>query len=212
MGPRFPGAFLIVEYGAPQTDLDKLLHAARQGSASSREQVLQSCHAYLIAIANEELEPWMQGKVGASDWVQNTYVNAHENFHDFRGDSEQELRGWLRKILLSQKQATIRTFRFTEKRSIEREVSLSSDVLRNATLRRNPLSELLRQENAAQLKIAIQQLSDDYRRVIELRSIEQLTFVQVGELMDRSEEAARKLWRRAIIVLSELLGGSRDFK
>jgi RNA polymerase sigma-70 factor (ECF subfamily) len=52
---------------------------------------------------------------------------------------------------------------------------------------------------------AIDRLPDDYRRVLILRHQESRSFVQIGAALDRSEEAARKLWFRAIESLRDEL-------
>jgi RNA polymerase sigma-70 factor, ECF subfamily len=189
--------------------IEKLLRDARNGAPHLLSKVLESCRDYLLAIANSELQPWLQGKVGASDFVQETFVAAYNKFDDFRGTTEAELLGWLRMILLRQISTASRSFRFTEKRSVDREVPLNN-LAKTTSNHRNPLSELLRDENVDRLRAAISQLSDDYRAAIELRSIEQLSFVEIGQRLGRSEEASRKLWGRAIIVLSELLESQHD--
>jgi RNA polymerase sigma-70 factor, ECF subfamily len=42
------------------------------------------------------------------------------------------------------------------------------------------------------------ELSHDYRQVIRLRSWDRLSFVEIGEQLGCTADAARKLWLRAI--------------
>ena len=65
-------------------------------------------------------------------------------------------------------------------------------------------------ERAQTLRAAVRQLPADYRQVILLRNIERLQFNEIGDVMQRSGEAARKLWLRAIYRLRELLGASNE--
>lgn len=53
-------------------------------------------------------------------------------------------------------------------------------------------------EQAETLLAALGRLPDDYRRVIAWRQQEQLSFEEIGQRMQRSPDAARKLWARAI--------------
>jgi RNA polymerase sigma-70 factor (ECF subfamily) len=53
---------------------------------------------------------------------------------------------------------------------------------------------------------AIDRLPDDYRRVIEARSFDGLSFEEVGARLDRSAEAARRLWVRALDRLRAEMG------
>ena len=55
---------------------------------------------------------------------------------------------------------------------------------------------------------AIAELPDDYRRVIELRSRENRTFQEIGCELNRSPDAARMLWFRAIESLRQALVGT----
>ena len=49
------------------------------------------------------------------------------------------------------------------------------------------------------------QLSPEQRQVIEWRNYERLSFAGIGARLGRSDEAARKLWSRAIEQLQALL-------
>jgi len=61
------------------------------------------------------------------------------------------------------------------------------------------------------VQAALGQLPSDYARVIELRTFRGLTFEQAGRLLGRSEDAARKMWVRAIERLaSELASYDSD--
>ena len=62
-------------------------------------RALDGCRQYLLMIANEVIGPELQAKIGASDLVQDTFVEAQRHLAGFRGTSNVELRAWLRKIL-----------------------------------------------------------------------------------------------------------------
>jgi RNA polymerase sigma-70 factor (ECF subfamily) len=55
------------------------------------------------------------------------------------------------------------------------------------------------------LQAALGRLPADYRQVITLRYHEQLSFEEIGRLLQRSPDAARKLWARAVERLQEEL-------
>src|ERR1700678_474199 len=62
-------------------------------------QMLNGCRQYLLMIANEVIGPDLQAKLGASDLVQDTFVEAQRHLGVFRGKTDVEMRAWLRKIL-----------------------------------------------------------------------------------------------------------------
>jgi RNA polymerase sigma-70 factor (ECF subfamily) len=61
-------------------------------------------------------------------------------------------------------------------------------------------------EQALALQKALERLPEDYRQVIALRHQEQLTFDEIGQRLQRTGNAARLLWLRAIERLQAELG------
>ena len=75
------------------------LAAAQAGSAEAVAWLVDVCRPYLLEIANAEWDADLRPKMGASDLVQESSVEAQRDFHGFRGDSVEKLRGWLRGVL-----------------------------------------------------------------------------------------------------------------
>jgi RNA polymerase sigma-70 factor (ECF subfamily) len=69
----------------------------------------------------------------------------------------------------------------------------------------SPSGEAMEHEQDQALQAALGRLPEDYRRVIALRHQEDLSFEEIGRLLQRSPDAARKLWARAIERLQEEL-------
>jgi RNA polymerase sigma-70 factor (ECF subfamily) len=196
----------------PFDDLTGWLIAARGGSAEALGQALEACRAYLLLVANRELEPELQAKAGASDLVQETFLNAQRNFHQFQGASPEELRGWLRAILLNNLGNLRRRYRDTDKRQLARELSLESDDSQD-DLKKNlaantpsPSDHAVRHEQTAAVEQALARLPEDHRQVIVWRHQENCSFEEIGQRLGRSVDAARMLWWRAIERLQDELG------
>jgi DNA-directed RNA polymerase specialized sigma24 family protein len=83
----------------PATDAARWLLEARAGSREAPGRVLEACRRYLLLIADRELDPALKAKGGASDLVQQTFLEAHRDFGRFHGDSEEQLLAWLRQPL-----------------------------------------------------------------------------------------------------------------
>ncbi|MGI9519097.1 MAG: sigma-70 family RNA polymerase sigma factor [Pirellulaceae bacterium] len=189
------------------TSFAQLVRDARAGDPSATGQLLEKYRNYLLLIANEEFDQYLQAKLGPSDVVQQSILQAQQNFEQFRGESEPELQAWLKRIMLNDLQKTRRKYA-THKRNAGQEVNLED----HSALRRGlfveqltPGSEALQREKARALDEALASLSDDHRQVICMRNLEQKSFFEIGEAMDRSPEAARKLWARAIESLQDEL-------
>src|SRR5262245_12037270 len=113
--------------------MTRLLAAARSGSREAVGEALEACRAYLLAVAQRELDDDLKAKGGASDLVQDTFLEAHRKFDHFHGDVEVELRAWLRRLLLNNLADFRRFYREAEKRDTGREVPLGPGGPRGIT-------------------------------------------------------------------------------
>src|SRR5262249_19794292 len=162
------------------------------------------CRRYLLDVARHELDVSLQAKGGASDLVQDTFLEAQRAFDRFHGNSGSELRTWLRRLLHHQATKFGRRYRMTQKRRLAREgggLGAAPPAGGAGGARAevsSPSTHLIALEQAQRLRQALEHLPDDYRRVITLRYVEQCPFDEIGRRMQRSPNAARLLWLRAI--------------
>jgi RNA polymerase sigma-70 factor (ECF subfamily) len=187
-------------------DVEQWIADARQGCGKSLGHLAERCRQYLLLVANQELDASLRGKVGASDVVQETLLTAQQIFGRFDGQTEVQLRLWLRRILLHKLAHEGRYYGRTAKRDVLREQELIFDGSRNDGLglvdqAPTPRGNAIANEQTEAIERAIEQLPDHYQQLIRLRCFEQLTFVQIGELVDTTPDAARKMWCRAIEAL-----------
>src|SRR6516225_10133589 len=103
--------------GEVARDVARWLASARAGSPEALGQALEACRGYLLAIAQQELDPELQAKGGASDLVQETFLKAHRHFSHFHGSAEEELLAWLRRLLLNHLADFRRLYQETQKRA-----------------------------------------------------------------------------------------------
>src|SRR5262249_52298198 len=84
---------------------------------------LERFRAYLRLLTRLHWDHRLQGKLDASDLVQQTLLEAYRSWKRFRGQSEPELAGWLRQILAYQINHAVRDLG-RAKRDAGRELSL----------------------------------------------------------------------------------------
>ena len=183
------------------------LRSARAGSREALGQALESCRAYLLKIAEHDIDPTLRPKGGASDLVQQTFLEAQRDFGRFTGGSEEELLAWLRQLLRNNLANFARDFRQTGKRRIDREVALDTPDSTGGPAAAWPLGDVASAGERAELvRRAVDRLPEDYRRVLTLRYHEGRSFEEIARLMGRAPNAARKLWARAVEALEAELG------
>src|SRR5262249_22748709 len=118
-----PGRVSVAEMGL---EVEQYLSAARAGSREALGRALQAYRHYLLEIARDEIDRALQAKGGASDLVQETFLEASRAFPRFRGQSAPELRAWLRAMLLRHVAKHGRRYRTTLKRRVGAEVALGA--------------------------------------------------------------------------------------
>jgi RNA polymerase sigma-70 factor, ECF subfamily len=141
--------------------------------------------------------------------VQETFLEAQRDFARFEGASPEELRAWLRQVLVHNVGAFTRQFRATSMRAVGREVRFGADGssagndpgLAGSTL--SPSGLAMEHEQVLALRRALERLPEEYRRVVVLRFEEGRSFEEIGRLTDRSPDAARKVWSRAMVRLRQ---------
>lgn len=194
-------------------ELSRLLQSARGGTDDVLGTVFEAYRAFLLTVANRRLDPALRAKGGASDIVQDTFLEAQRDFARFHGTTESELKAWLVRLLLNNLVNFARHYKETAKRQVDCEVWLPTGSPSSGEGGANlvdggppPSARLMADERAATLRNALDRLPEDYRRVIVLRNQEDRPFEEIAGLMRRSENAVRQLWLRAIERLRDELG------
>ena len=181
-----------------------LIQQARAGSEEAVGELISTVRTYLLLVANQETDLRLKSKVAASDIVQDACLRAHQRFDSFRGTTEAELRAWMRTVLLNSLSDSRRKYVLAKKRQASREIG-PTDELGVPSGEMTPKSAAMAREEADLLRLAMDQLSDEHRQVLQLRNWELLPFQTIGEQMSRSEDAAQKLWSRALRELEKVL-------
>ena len=181
---------------SPVADFARLLRAAHAGCRESLGRLLQHCRPYLLRVADKRLRSAFRSRLGASDLAQEALLRAVRAFDGFRGQSEAELLGWLRRILLNRLADEVT-------RQRRRPVVPLGDLEPEVDGR--PLSAgLVQDEQSEAVLCALARLSAAQREVVLCRC-ERLTWAQVGERVGRSADAVRLMYYRAVKELARRL-------
>lgn len=143
----------------------------------------------------------------AASVLQETFLQAYERIHTFRGESK--LTTWLYAIGINLSRAALRKSSRTtvlEEGDLDRlQPRFSRGMYRDAGDDWNPQKLVERDEVLRLVWAAIDRLPDDYRVVVTLRDIRELPTADVAQMLGISEGAVRVRLHRARQALKALL-------
>jgi len=196
--------------------LKDLLKQAQSGDEAAIEHLFRRLYPYLLLCAREELDTDLRAKVRESDLVQQSCLEAHRDFPNLNNSTVDGLVRWMVTILRSNAADLRRRFDAQRRQGIEPSFSLDDSRSSQAeTARRNLFDTSVPSMGSSNtgdfaLDQALEQLPEDQRTVILLRHRDKLSFAEIGERTDRSADAARMCWTRAVKRLQQLLTGDDD--
>jgi len=196
--------------------LVRLLQQARTGDKQALEHLFRRLYPYMLLCAREELDSDLRAQVRESDLVQQSLLEAHQDFPKFEGRDVSTLVKWLETILRSNVADLRRRCDARRRQGVGPDVSLDDSQSSLAKeLKRSLLDSSATSAGSSagdlELDNALAKLPEDYREVILLRHRDKLSFAEIGERTGRSADAARMCWTRAVKRLqSELTGEAEE--
>lgn len=162
--------------------------------------------------ARMQIRPQLRTRIDLSGVVQQTLLEAHLTPPPARADDRQVMIGWLKKLLTRNLIDALR-WHFAIKRDVRREQPMtyageSSSVRPTQTLaaeQSSPSRCLIRAESFQEVCLALQDLPEDQRQVLELRYLEGMSLQQLSQRLDRSPSAVAGLLARGMKTLRQRL-------
>ena len=132
------------------------IELAKSGDDAAISKIVSKYQSYLLFIANSQLEPSLARRTSPSDVVQDTVAQLPRKISGFAGESEAELKAWLRaSICNSVKNA--RRYHPQQKRSVVNETNLESRMLEDSC---TPSRELQSKERHWAVESGLKKLSE----------------------------------------------------
>ncbi len=180
--------------------------------SADRQKRLDRFRSYLCFLARVQLGPRLQSKFDPSDVVQQTLLDAQRALAQFRGQTDEELAGWLRQILARNVAHVVRDFS-RQKRDVRRERSLEQSLAHSsarlldwlADEQSTPSQQLQRQERMLQVAEAVESLPPRQRDAVLLHYWHGWTTGQIAEHLHCSRSAVAGLLHRALLRLRQRL-------
>jgi RNA polymerase sigma-70 factor (ECF subfamily) len=200
----------------PLPDPSGLLHRAAGGDTAALGELLEGHRKRLRRMVKLRLDPRLQGRVDASDVLQEAYLEAAQRLAEYLRDPKMPFFLWLR-FLTGQKLLALRRRHLgTEARDANREVSLFAGAMPEASSAclaaqlmgkiTAPLQAVIRAEMKLRLQNALNAMDPVDREVLALRHFEQMSNTEAAEVLGITPSGASSRYLRALKRLKEILG------
>ena len=163
---------------------EEVLAEARAGSKAALGSVLEACRHCLLREARRHLRPHLQRKGGASDLVQDTFLEAQRDFSTFHGHSRNELLAWLHRILANTFITGYRKRRREPRQAVASDYAdwhAQGDPLASAA--RSAEAEALDRLADSEILRALRDLPEEFRVAVYLADIEGYAYKEIADIM-----------------------------
>ena len=189
-----------------------LVNLAKAGDTSAINQLCRVYGERVRRMVRLRMGKELRPKLDSVDLVQDAILSAFEGLGDFTYKNEGDFLRWLSRIAQNALRDNLDKLH-ADKRDIRREVRLDSN--RPATQSphvepRGPIQAttpsviLSKKEDLDKLEKALDKLKPEYREVIVLAKIEELSYAEIADRLGKSIDAVGHLISRAMIALSDL--------
>jgi RNA polymerase sigma-70 factor (ECF subfamily) len=197
------------------SDTQHLVERLRAGDREALTDLFQRHRERLRRLVELRMDARLQGRVDASDVLQDAFLDAAAHLDHFLGGSELPAFLWLRLVVSQRLSIYHRRHLGAKMRAAGQEVSLYRDPLPQASSAAlasmllgqltSPSHAAIRAEQVLQVQQALNELDPLDREVVALRHFEELSRAETAQVLGISEEAAGKRYLRALRRLKAIL-------
>ena len=197
--------------------IDDLLQLARDGDLNQLGQLLETYRSRMQQQVERQLGQALSRRVGASDIVQQSFLDAYRGFGEFQGSSKIEFAAWLNRILENNVAETIRNHTAVQKRALSREQVLDPGEDSRAGVAEDPQSTgaspsqvAIDSEQTEQITTYLETLPEDQQLAVRLRYLDGWSLDEIAAELDRSIVATAGLIKRGLQSLRQRMRQPRD--
>ena len=195
-----------------EADFSSEVESIRSGGIDAATSMFVDSREKLRRMIEFRLDSRLRGRIEPADVLQDAWVNISSRLDEYLASPDVPFFIWMRQLTYQQLIDNQRQH-FGKKRSplLERRLSESSssvNVVLNATLRdpgTSPSNAAMRVEDFRGLRNAIRRMDDIDREILMLRHFEQLSNVEVAQILELSTTAASNRYIRAMERLRRIL-------
>lgn len=198
----------------PQTQ--SLIVTAKLGNEEAINKLFVRYQARILRIVRLRLSPGLRAKLRlqSMDIVQEVFIYAFQHLKDFEPKSQGHFLNWLAKKCQHYIYDRLDYVSTLGRKAPGGEVSVDQEITPNIETNQikiqikddgtTPTQFAIKQERELMLDSALDMLENDDKEIIINRNLEELSFGEIGDLLGKSEEAARKQYCRAFKKLIDI--------
>lgn len=195
-----------------QDDEDRLIERAVAGDDAAVAVLCRRHEGAVRRRVYQRLPRQLRRRISVADVAQETLLTAVQRLRAGAWTHEGSFRAWLLRIAEYKAREATRFHLGTAKRALGAELSQPHrpDTGAFAGGLDSPSTVAMEEESCREIDAGLAALPRDYRLVIDLIHRRGCTMVEAGEHLDRSADAVRKLYARAIAALARHLNPEDD--
>lgn len=195
------------------SDTEALLAASEEDRKAILNDMFDAQKPRLMRMVAVRMHPKVRARVGASDIVQDAYVEVFKRVDEYTADPQIPFFLWIRRIVGQRLMKAHRFHLDAKKRDARQETPAQRRMPEASTVAiaeflqdRNPspLSMAARDESRDRLVRMLDRMSETDREVLAMRHFEEMTNEEVAQELGLGKHAASKRYIRALRRLKEL--------
>jgi RNA polymerase sigma-70 factor (ECF subfamily) len=199
----------------PNDESSTFLHRVREGGEEALAELFLRYRDRLKRMVHLRMDRRLQGRVDASDVLQEAFMDVAQRGAEFLADPTMPLFLWFRWLTGERLLAIHRRHLGTQKRDVSREISLHRGFMPQATSASlaaqllghltSPTQAVVRAELQIKLQEVLNSMDPIDREVLVLRHFEELSNNETAEVLQIHKAAASNRYKRALKRLKDLL-------
>jgi RNA polymerase sigma-70 factor (ECF subfamily) len=188
---------------------NQLLDQLRAGDQEAADRLFALYHPELLAFIGKRMNPKLRRRLGASDVVQETLVEASRRLENYLAEPAMPFHLWLQQIARDRLIMERRRHQ-AGRRNVDREVPLPDSCGPTPANRlvdpaSTPGQHVARQEIENQVRQAIEQMPENDRTILQMRYLQELPNQEAAAALGIDPVAASQRYGRALRKLQKLL-------
>lgn len=194
-----------------EAEIERLCGLAAGGDADAMERLLWGHHGRLLSYAKRKIGVDWQGKIDAEDILQEAYFDLFSGVSRFVYGGPESFYHWATRVIEHRFIDCVRGLR-RQKRDVGREVRAGGSTAHNGLLEQcmrempTPSGVMRRQDAIAALMMCMAKLPEDQRKAVQMMYLDEMPAAEVAGVMERTEDAVRRLASRGVEKLKLCLG------